>query len=107
MNVALGSDILFDARMAARQGSRLTKLARWFSPAEVLRVATSVNAELLAMSGPRNPYPGELGVVREGALADLLLVDGDPLQDIGLLNRPDESLAMIVKDGAVVKDARR
>lgn len=105
VNVAWGSDILFDARMAARQGSRLTKLARWFSPAEVLRMATSVNAELLAMSGPRNPYPGELGVVREGALADLLLVDGDPLQDIGLLNRPDECLAVIVKDGAVVKHA--
>ena len=42
-------------------------------------MATADNAELLALSGPRNPYPGKLGVVEEGALADLLLVDGDPL----------------------------
>lgn len=48
-------------------------------PAEVLKMATATNAELLAMSGPRNSYPGKPGVVEEGALADVLVVDGDPL----------------------------
>lgn len=105
VKVAWGTDILFDADLASRQAVRLTKLTRWYTPAEILRMATSTNAELLALAGPRNPYPGELGLVREGALADLLLVNGDPLQDIGLLNRPDDSLAVIVKDGVVVKGA--
>ena len=78
------------------------KLTRWYSPAEVLQQATSGNAELLALSGPRNPYPGRLGVVAEGALADLLLVDGDPLADISLIARPQETFLAIIKDGQLV-----
>jgi imidazolonepropionase-like amidohydrolase len=65
-----------------RQGQGVVDLTRWFTPAEALIMATSTNGELLALSGPRNTYPGKLGVVEEGALADLLLVDGNPLQDI-------------------------
>ena len=67
-------------------------------------MATSANADLLALSGPRNPYPGDLGVVREGALADLLLVDGDPLQDLGFLTTPQTALSVIMKNGIVVKN---
>jgi hypothetical protein len=52
-------------------------------------MAASVNAELLALSGPRSPYPGKLGVVREGALADLLLVDGDPIAQLRLIEDPE------------------
>lgn len=107
VRVAWGSDIVFDPRLVRRHGALLAKLTRWYSAAEVLRMATSTNAELLALSGPRNPYPGELGVVREGALADLLLVDGDPLQDIGLLTRPESALPVIMKNGAIVKNALR
>ena len=51
----------------------LTHLARWYDNAEILTMATSGNAELLALSGPRNPYPGKLGVIEEGAFADLLV----------------------------------
>ena len=69
-------------------------------------MATGVNGELLALSGPRNPYPGKLGVVEEGALADLLLVDGDPLADIGLMANPEKSLLVIMKAGKLYKDAR-
>lgn len=105
VKVAWGSDILYNAKLAARQGARLTKLTRWYSPAEVLRMATSANAELLALSGPRNPYPGDLGVVREGALADLLLVDGDPLADLSLLEQPETSLSVIMKDGVIARNA--
>ena len=52
---------------------------------ETLRQATSGAAELLNMSGMMNPYPGKLGVIQEGAYADILLVDGNPLKDISVL----------------------
>jgi len=68
----------------------LTKLDTWFTPAEVLKMATHDNAQMLAPSGPRNPYPGKLGVIEEGALADMLLVDGDPVADIKLLEDAKE-----------------
>jgi imidazolonepropionase-like amidohydrolase len=103
VKVAFGTDILFDAKLASRQGAQLAKLTRWYTPAEVLQQATIRNAELLAMSGPRNPYPGRLGVVAEGALADLILVDGNPVADISLLARPDEAFTAIIKDGRLVK----
>jgi cytosine/adenosine deaminase-related metal-dependent hydrolase len=83
---------------------RLAKMQRWFTPAEVLRMATHDNAQLLAMSGPRDPYPGRLGVVEEGALADLLLVDGDPLQELSLVATPDKSFVVIMKDGKLHKN---
>ncbi|QNI05645.1 amidohydrolase family protein [Mycobacterium kubicae] len=103
--IAFGTDTLFDAELASRQGAQLAKLTRWFTSAEALQQATIRNAELLAMSGPRNPYPGQLGVVTEGALADLILVDGDPVADISLIARPDEAFTAIIKDGQLVKGA--
>ena len=75
--------------MAAKEGKFLAKLKRWFTPYETLKMATSANAELLAMSGPRNPYQaGPLGVVAEGAYADLILVDGNPLENLDLVADP-------------------
>ncbi len=62
------------------------------------------NAQLLELSGPRNPYPGKLGVVEEGALADLLLVKGDVLADIEVLDDPEASLLVIMKDGKIYKN---
>ncbi|HEU0192408.1 MAG TPA: amidohydrolase family protein [Mycobacterium sp.] len=103
VKVAFGTDTLFDAKLAARQGAQLAKLTRWYTPVEVLQQATIRNAELLTMSGPRNPYPGRLGVVAEEALADLILVDGDPIADISLITRPDEAFTVIIKDGRLVK----
>ncbi len=67
--------------------------------------ATADNAELLALSGLRSPYPGKLGVVEVGALADLLLVDGDPIADIKLIEDPAKNLVVIMKDGAIFKNA--
>jgi imidazolonepropionase-like amidohydrolase len=68
-------------------------------------MATSTNAELLQLSGLRNPYPGKLGIVEEGALADLLLVDGNPLENLGLVADPDQNFLVIMKDGRVYKNA--
>jgi imidazolonepropionase-like amidohydrolase len=80
-------------------------LTRWYSPAEALIMATSTNGELLALSGPRNPYPGKIGVIEQGALADLLLVDGDPLNNIELVADPDKNFVVIMKDGKVYKNS--
>ena len=104
VKLAWGTDTLFDARLASRQGKQLAKMSRWFTAAEVLQMATSRNAALLAMSGERNPYPGRLGVIKEGALADLLLVDGNPLDNLDLIATPATSLAVIMKDGQVHKN---
>lgn len=104
VRVAFGTDALFAPQQLHRQGAKLTKLLRWYSPAEVLRMATSENAALLALSGPRNPYPGKLGVIEEGALADLLLVDGNPLADLKLLENPERNFLVIMKDGKIFKN---
>ena len=58
LKTAFGSDMLFSAEKAARQGTMLTHLKRWYDNAEILKMATATNGELLALSGPRNPYPG-------------------------------------------------
>ena len=104
IKTAFGSDLLFSRELAERQGVMLTHLRRWYDNVDILRMATSVNGELLALSGPRNPYPGRLGVVEQGALADLLVVNGDPVADITLLAKPDTSLALIMKGGRVLKN---
>lgn len=104
VRLAWGTDTLFDPGLAAKQGKQLAKMTRWFTPAEVLTMATVTNAELLALAGERNPYPGVLGVVEEGALADLILVNGNPLDDLQLLATPETAFALIMKQGAVVKD---
>jgi imidazolonepropionase-like amidohydrolase len=107
VKTAFGTDTLFDAKLAPRQGAQLAKLTRWYQPAEILKMATADNAALLATCGLRNPYPGKLGVVEEGALADLLLVDGDPIANIKLLEDPEKNFLVIMKDGKVYKNALR
>ncbi len=62
------------------------------------------NADLLELSSKRNPYAGELGVVKEGAPADLLLVDGNPLEVIALLADPEKNVVVIMKDGVIAKN---
>jgi imidazolonepropionase-like amidohydrolase len=104
IKTAWGSDILFDATAATRQGSYLAMMSRWYTPAEALKMATANNGELLALSGFINPYPGKLGVVEEGALADLLLVDGNPLENLDLVADPDKSFRVIMKDGTIYKN---
>ena len=103
VKTAFGTDTLFSEELAARQGAQLAKLVRWHTPAEVLKMATADNGELLALSGPRSPYAGKLGVVEQDALADLLLIDGDPLSDISLI-ADRENLRVIMKDGQIYKN---
>jgi imidazolonepropionase-like amidohydrolase len=104
IKTAFGTDLLFDAKIAGRQGAQLAKLVRWYTPGEALKMATADNGQLMALSGFINPYPGKLGVVEEGALADLLLVDGNPLENIKLIEDPDKSFSVIMKNGIVYKN---
>lgn len=84
---------------------------------EVLKQLTSVAGELLAEAGPRNPASGKLGVIEENATADLLIVDGNPLDDISAIGgrevwyaqpapseSPIETIRLIMKDGVVYKN---
>ena len=104
IKVAFGTDVLFDARLAGRQGAQLAKMVRWYTPGEALKMATGDNGQLLALSGLRSPYPGKLGVVEEGALADLLLVDGNPVENIELVADPAKNFMVIMKDGKIFKN---
>jgi imidazolonepropionase-like amidohydrolase len=104
IKTAFGTDILFSPALAEHQGQGLVDLTRWFTPAEALAMATSANGELLALSGLRDPYPGKLGVVEQGALADLLVVDGNPLENINLVADPANKFLIIMKDGVIYKN---
>ena len=105
IKTAWGTDVLFSQTLAQQQGAILASLVRWYTPAQALAMATGTNAELLALSGNRNPYPGKLGVVEQGALADLLLVDGNPLENINLIADPAKNFKVIMKDGRIYKNA--
>lgn len=104
LKIAFGTDTLFSADLAKRQGAVLAKLQRWFTPYEVLKMATCDNAELLKMSDKVTPYPlGPLGVIEEGAYADMILINGNPLEDIDLIAEPKANFGMIMKDGVIYK----
>lgn len=105
VKTAFGTDRVFDSRFPNEQNADLVKLARWYTPAEALIMATAGNAELLALSGPRSPYQEKLGVVEEGALADLLIIDGDPLANFNLIGDPGKNFVVIVKDGVIYKNS--
>jgi len=105
VRIAWGTDLQFDPSLLPKQGKFLSKLKKWFTPYEALKIATHDNGQLMKLSGPRDPYPdGELGVVQEGAYADLLLVDGNPLENLDLVANPDKNFVVIMKDGKVYKN---
>jgi imidazolonepropionase-like amidohydrolase len=104
MTVSWGTDVLFDAKGAETQGGYLAAMKRWFSPAQVLKMATSDNADYCAMSGPRNPYAGKIGVIEKDAFADMLLVDGNPLENIDLVADAQKNFKIIMKGGQIYKN---
>lgn len=104
VKTAFGTDLLFDPKLAAKQGKFLAKLKKWYTPYEALKMATHDNAQLFKLSGPRDPYPGKLGVIEEGAYADMLLVDGNPLENLDLVANPEKNFLIIMKDGKIYKN---
>jgi imidazolonepropionase-like amidohydrolase len=105
VKMSFGTDILFSDALVRRMGRQLAKFTRFMPPLEALRLATGAAGELLALSGPRAPYDGALGVIGEGALADLLVVDGDPAAGLGWLEDYQTNLRLIMKGGRVHKNA--
>jgi imidazolonepropionase-like amidohydrolase len=95
VKIGFGTDLL--GAMHEHQLSEFAIRARVLPPLEILRQATSINAELLNRSG-------ELGVIASGALADLVVVDGNPLDDIGLLSGQGEAVLLVMKGGVIFKD---
>ena len=105
LKVTYGTDLFFlPEELLAESVKQMERLLTWYEPVEILRMATSTAGELFAMSGLRNPYPdGDLGVVRAGAYADLLLVDGNPLEDLDAVTDQD-NIRIIMKDGVIYKN---
>ena len=106
LKVVHGTDIFISPGPGigvSQQVKQMERLLDWFTPYEILKMSTGNFTELLHMSGPRNPYPGDLGIVKKGALADLLLVDGNPLEDIKAITNRD-NLKIIMKDGKIYKN---
>jgi imidazolonepropionase-like amidohydrolase len=105
LTVAFGTDLFGSRENFDSSVREFSCREKFFSTTEILRQATSINGKLLGMTGPRNPYPeGPLGVIKAGAYADLLIVDGNPLEDISLLEDPERSLRVIMKDGVIYKN---
>jgi imidazolonepropionase-like amidohydrolase len=100
VKTAFGTDIVGPHQRF--QNREFTLRAEHFTPAEVLRQATSEAYELIDMCGPLNRY-GRFGVIEEGALADILVIEGNPLEEISILERPEEVLRLIMKDGHIHK----
>jgi imidazolonepropionase-like amidohydrolase len=104
VKMAFGTDVLFNPAGARSQGRQLAKLTRFMSPLEALHMATGAAGELLSQSGTRAPYQGRLGVIAEGALADILVWDGDPESDLDFLGEPETNLRLVMKDGRIYKE---
>ena len=79
-----------------------TERAEFWSNAEVLHQATAESAEIIRMSGKLNRH-GDFGEIREGWVADLLLHNGEVLDDLSVLADPDANLALIMKGGEIIK----
>lgn len=103
-NIVFGSDLITSLEELSQINKEFELRTQWFSPVEILNQATSKAAELLKLSGERNPYPGKIGVIEEGAYADLLLINGNPLDDITILQDAENTLALIMKDGKIHKN---
>jgi imidazolonepropionase-like amidohydrolase len=116
--MAFQSDVVFTTGEAMRSQLDYEKWfhADLFGNFAMLKAATGWAGELLAMSGKANPYPGKLGVIEEGAYADILVVDGNPLEDISVIGGNPKwydaeprgpnipTIRIIMKDGRIYKN---
>lgn len=116
---AFQTDCVGDVKSCSKQIAYEKHLnAKFFDPYTALVVMTSTGGELVALSGDfTNPYPdGKLGVIEQGAYADILIVDGNPLEDFSVIGTSDkwfdgperpespETIRVIMKDGVFFKN---
>jgi imidazolonepropionase-like amidohydrolase len=106
IKLAWGTDIFFNPPANKDQTKYIPKMGKWFTPYEVLRMITYDNAQLLALSGKRSPYrEGKLGIIEEGAYADVILVDGNPLKDLNVMVNYEKNFVLIIKNGVIYKNS--
>ncbi|SDL33673.1 metal-dependent hydrolase family protein [Aliiruegeria lutimaris] len=106
LKVVHGTDIFISPGKGigvSEEVEQMERLLDWFTPYEILKMSTGNATELLQMSGPRNPYPGVIGRVEQDALADLLLVEGNPLESLDAVTDRD-NIKIIMKDGVIYKN---
>jgi imidazolonepropionase-like amidohydrolase len=105
VKTAFGTDLLFEPDTTDRQIEMLVRLADYMTPIEALKMVTSTNTELFRLSGERDPYrDAHLGVIEQGAWADLLVIDGDPTINLGVLTDYKNTITVIIKNGDIFKN---
>ena len=105
VKIAWGTDVFFNPPINKNQNTYISKMGIWYTPFEVLKLITYDNAQLLALSGKRSPYrEAKLGIIEEGAYADLILIEGNPLNNLSIMEDYDKNFVLIMKDGKVFKN---
>lgn len=105
VKMAFGTDAAGSSDMFAAQLLEFEVRSKFFTPREMLIQATSNAAELLAMSNSRNPYKdAQLGVIQEGAWADMLIYSANPLEDIKVVMEYEDTLKVVIKNGVIYKN---
>lgn len=100
---AWGTDLLNDLEQRKLQLQDLTMRTKWYDSATIMVQATGNGGATVGLSGQRNPY-GQVGVIAEDAMADMLIYNSNPLEDISIIEDYENNLLFIMKDGKVVKD---
>ncbi len=104
--IAFGADVVGPIDVQRTANNEFVVRAKYWPASEVLKQATYNNGRMLREeTGPRNPYPeGELGVIKEGAYADIIIVNGNPLENIEYLADPYNKIVLIMKNGVIYKN---
>jgi len=102
--VLFGTDMIFSKEARAQQAKELTVRKPYFSSPEIMIQVTGNGGEALwNLTGKRNPY-GRVGVIEEGAMADILILDKNFMQDVSVFEDAENNLKLIMKDGKVYKN---
>jgi len=100
--VLVGTDLTFDIGMRKKALQELPSRKPWFTSAEIMIQATGNGGAMLATS--RRGYDGKLGVVEEGAFADVLIYSKSPLEDVAIAADHESNLKLVIKDGVIYKN---
>ena len=105
VKMVFSTDRVFTKVGLSTQNEEFITLKDHFTNFQILKMSTSLPAELNKLTTYNNPFTeGELGVIQEGAYADILIVDGNPMKDIDLLIYPKRNFKLIMKDGVIYKN---
>jgi imidazolonepropionase-like amidohydrolase len=103
LTIGWGTDLLFSYEGRKNQLKDLGLRKEWFTDAEIMIQATGNGGKIVGLCGQRNPY-GKVGVIEEGAMADILIYSKDPTKDVSIVEDYENNLKLIIKDGKVFKN---